>query len=102
MWGCGLAITIFRHRMRTRAGTACKSSFSYQDGSSGESKELRLNSKDLTTALSTEIWRRCVQRSPKNSHAYPMDAVSFSVCKAQVFYIWIRKNKQWRETLYYC
>ncbi len=66
---------------------ANRSSFNYRGRSPGESKELRSNLKGLTTVLSTEIWRRCVQRSPKNSHVYQMDAVFCFVCKAQVFYI---------------
>ena len=66
---------------------ARKQEFNYRGRSPGESKELRSNLKGLTTVLSTEIWRRCVQRSPKNSHVYQMDAVFCFVCKAQVFYI---------------
>ena len=41
----------------------------------------RLNSSDLTTVPSTEIWKCCVQRLSKNNRAYQMDAVFSFVCK---------------------
>jgi hypothetical protein len=53
----------------------------------GERKRSRSNSSDGTTVLSPEMWRRCVHRSPKNSHVYRMDTVSCSVCKVQGFFV---------------
>jgi hypothetical protein len=85
--GMWVRIPIFRPPMRMRVGTACTSSFSYQDGSCGERKQSRLNSSALTTAPSTEIWRCCVQKLPKNSRVYRMGAVSCSVCRGQRFYV---------------
>jgi len=49
--------------------------FNCQGGSSGDEIGSRLNSSDFTTVPSTAIWRRCVQRLPKNSRDYPMDVV---------------------------
>jgi hypothetical protein len=48
--------------------------------------ESRLSSSDLMTVPSLAIWRCCVQRSPKNSRIYRMDAVSCFMYKGEVFY----------------
>jgi hypothetical protein len=79
--------TIFLRSMLMPLGIACKPSFNCQGGYIGDQSTLRSISSNSMTALLTEIWRRCVQRWPKDTRAYRMDAVSYSVCKVLVFYI---------------
>jgi hypothetical protein len=85
--GSGYVSSGFLRGMLMPVGTACRSSFSCRGGSSGDEIWSRSNSSALTTVPLPEIWRCCVQRSPKGNSAYRMDAVFCSVCKAQVFYI---------------
>jgi hypothetical protein len=82
------ARSVFSRFVRSyRLASRASSSFNYPGGSPGELNRLRLNSKDLTTALSIEIWRCCVQKLPNHSHVYQMDAIFCSACRGQRFYV---------------